>query len=226
MKTNKPTMNLLTVASSLALVALSAAIVGCKSSGYEKGNQVAASIQSAADKIAAAPGQIDMTLSNLNSLVSQPQSDLRPQFKQFSSDLAEIESSAKDVASKRKALASKGKEFMAKWDEQLAQIKSEDIKARSQARKEDVTKQLMAIKTSYAETEIAFRPFLTTLQDIQKYLSVDLTQSGVSAIKGDVEKANKTAEPLKASLTKLAGEFKALGLSMSSSVSTNAPAAK
>jgi vacuolar-type H+-ATPase subunit I/STV1 len=225
MKANKPTMNSLAIVSSLVLAAVSAALVGCQSSGYEKGNQAAASIQAAADKMAAAPEQIDKTLTNLNGLVNQPQTDLRPQFKQFSEDLGEIESSAKEVASKRKALASKGKAFLSQWDEQLAQIKSEDIKARSQARKEEVLKQLTAIKTSYAETEIAFKPFLSNLQDIQKYLSVDLTTSGLSAIKGDVAKANASAQPLKASLTKLSEEFRALGVSMTSS-SSNAPAAK
>jgi hypothetical protein len=120
------------------------------------------------------------------------------------------------VAAARQSMADKQKEFFAKWDEQLAQIKSEDIKARSESRKDEVNKNLLAIKTSYLEASTAFKPFMANLKDVQKYLSVDLTAGGVAAIKDTVAKVNESAVPLKASIAKVAEDFKALGVSMSS----------
>lgn len=216
MKTNKQIHRTAFLAVNLLLAALTAALVGCKSAGYESGNKTAASIQKAADQIGALPGQINTTLASLSDLVEKPQPDLRPQFKQFSSNLSRVESTARDIGNARKAMAERGDAFFAKWDEQLAQIKNEDIKARSQSRKEEVQQKLMAIKGSYAEAETAFKPFIEDLKDTQKYLSTDLTPAGVEAIKDTVAKAKKDAEPLNKSIAKLADDFKALGVSMSS----------
>jgi hypothetical protein len=203
---------------SLAASTLAAAILltGCASSGYDKGNKAAANIQAAADLIAALPGQVDTTLTSLNDMIEKPQADLRPQYKQFSANMSKVESTGKSIAGARKSMAEKQKEFFAKWDEQMAQIKNEDIKARSQSRKDEVNKNMLAIKTSYAEAEMAFKPFMNDLKDVEKFLSVDLTTAGVAAIKDTAAKATQHAVPLKASAAKLAEDFKALGVSMSS----------
>jgi hypothetical protein len=212
---------------SLAATTVAATILltGCASSGYDKGNKTAANIQAAADLIGTLPGQIDTTLVSLNDMVEKPQADLRTQYKQFSANMGKVESSGKDIAAARKSMAEKQKEFFAKWDEQMAQIKNEDIKARSQSRKDEVSQKMLAIKTSYAQAEMAFKPFMNDLRDVQKFLSVDLTTGGVAAIKDTAAKANTNAVPLKACAVKLAEDFKALGVSMSS-VTPQQPAAE
>lgn len=189
---------------------------GCASSGYEKGNRAAANIQTAANRIAAMPAAIEKTLASLDEIVSKPQSDLRPQYKAFVGNLSDMESAAKEIVDARMAVGERGKAYFADWDAQLAQIKNEDIKARSENRKNEVAEKLQSIKKSYAEAEVAYRPFMSELKDVQKYLSVDLTSGGVAAIKDTLAKAVADAEPLKASLTKLADDFKSLGLAMSS----------
>jgi hypothetical protein len=207
---------LLITLAALTVAATTALFTGCKSAGYDTGNQAAAGIQATADRIAASSGQIDAVLASLNDMVEKPQADLRPQYKQFTANLSALESSAKEVAAGRQSMADKQKELFAKWDEQLAQIKNEDIKARSQSRKDDVNKSLLAIKTSYLDAATAFKPFMANLKDVQKYLSVDLTTGGIAAIKDTVAKVNQSAVPLKTSIAKVAEDFKALGVSMSS----------
>jgi outer membrane murein-binding lipoprotein Lpp len=189
---------------------------GCASSGNEKGNKTAASIQAAANNIAALPGEIGKTLASLSYLVNQPAADLRPQYKAFVFNLAVVEDAGREVEDARMDLGQQGKAYFAEWDAQLAKIKNEDIKARSQSRKNEVAQQLQAIKKSYAEAEVVYRPFLSGLKDVQKYLSVDLTPDGVAAIKGTLNKALTDVGPLNASLAKLANDFKALGVAMSS----------
>jgi outer membrane murein-binding lipoprotein Lpp len=189
---------------------------GCASSGHDKGNQTAAHIQTAANHIAALPAAIDQTLASLSNLVNQAAADLRPQYKAFVFNLAVVEDAGKEIVDARIELGEKGKAYFAEWDSQLAQIKNENIKARSQSRKNEVAQQLQAIKKSYAEVELVYRPFMSSLKDVQKYLSVDLTPGGVAAIKDTVTKAVADADPLNASLAKLANDFKTLGLAMSS----------
>src|SRR5690349_5659403 len=120
-------------------------VAGCSSSsGYNKGEKTAQNIQTAANRIAALPALVDKTMASLDALVNKPQADLRPQFKQFNANLAEVESAAKEVGAARRSMGEKGKEFFAAWDAQLAQISNEDIKARSEARKKEVTDRMEA----------------------------------------------------------------------------------
>jgi len=199
----------------LPLVATVALLAGCATSGYESGNKTAKNIQKAADKIGALSAQVDATLSALNDLVTHPQPDLRPQFKTFTSKMKTLDNSAKEITKARMAMGDEGKQFLAKWDAEVAQINNEDIKARSESRKAEVTAKLQAIKRSYAETEVAFKPLAGDLRDVEKYLSVDLTTGGLAAMKDVATQASVHATPLKQSLDKLAADFKSLGVAMS-----------
>lgn len=213
----KPTIPSLPILAGLAPVALALFLsAGCAASRPDKVNPTAVSILAAATNIAALPAEIGKTLASLSYLVNQPAADLRPQYKSFVFNLAVVEDAGKEIVDARIKLGEQGKAYFADWDAQLAQIKNEDIKARSQSRKNEVMQQLQAIKKSYAEAEVVYRPFISGLKDVQKYLSVDLTTDGVAAIQGTVTKAVADAVPLNASLTKLANDFKALGVAMSS----------
>jgi phage-related minor tail protein len=212
------------ITSLLLVVPLAALLAGCASAGYQSGQKTSNNIQKAADKIAALSAQVDTTLTTLNDLVTKPAPDLRPQFKSFQSSLKSLENHAADITKARMAMADEGKQFLAKWDEQIAQINNEDIKSRSVARRAEVTEKLQAIKRSYAETEVAFTPFLSELRDVQKFLNVDLTTGGLAAISASVTKAKTNAGPLKQALGKLAADFKAVGVAMSSVTPAPAPA--
>jgi hypothetical protein len=209
-------MKSLTPLISLAAAALLAA--GCASSGYKKGNKAAESIQSASAGIAALPGHIDQSLSTLNALVANSQADLRPQFKALQSNISKLESAARQVADQRRRVGEETRAFLESWNAELGQIQNPDIKGRSQARKDEVAQQIEAVKRSYSEFDVAFKPFLTDLKDVEKYLSVDLTRAGVASVREPVAKAANDAGPLKASIEKLAADFKTLGTSMSSVV--------
>src|ERR1035438_3651576 len=147
-------MKIKSIILNLLTIAVVAAIAGCASAGYQQGSKAGANIQDASNRIAAMPGRIDQTLAALNDLVEKPQPDLRPQFKTFSSQLADMESDAQNIADARRSMAKSGKEFFAKWDEQLAQIQNEDIKARSQGGKDEVAQQVNAIKLDRKSTRL------------------------------------------------------------------------
>ena len=206
----------------LPLVAV-VVLTGCSSANYEKGSATGAGLQASADRITQGQGKIDTALKSLNDLVSNP-GNLPDQFKAYSSAVSDLDSSAKDVQSKVAAMRSKGNEYIKSWDAQTAQIKNEDIKNRSAERKAELQKKFTEIKMSYTQASEQFKPFLSDLKDIQTALATDLTTSGVNSVKGAADKANKDSVPLKASLDKLAGQFRDLGASMQSAAPTPAPA--
>jgi ABC-type transporter Mla subunit MlaD len=211
MKTSKLTL----LASNLALTVAVAILAGCASHNYDKGSATAAGLKESADRIQAADGQLDATLASLNNLVERPQADLRPQYKQFSDNVDNLASLAKHVDDSVTSMRANGKEFFAKWSEELAGIKNEDIRNRSAARQKEVSDALTDVKQSYARTETAFKPFMSDLRDIQKYLGTDLTPAGVASMKGVAAKANSTGAKLKKAVGKLTADFKSLGIAMS-----------
>ncbi len=219
MKTSKLTL----LASNLALTVAVAILAGCASHNYDKGSATAAGLKESADKIQSADGQLNATLASLNNLVERPQADLRPQYKQFSDNVDDLASLAKNVDASVTAMRENGKEFFAKWSEELAGIKNEDIRNLSAARQKEVSDELMNVKKSYAATEIAFKPFMSDLRDIQKYLGTDLTPAGVASMKDVAAKANTTGATLKKAVGKLSADFKSLGIAMSAATPQPAP---
>lgn len=112
-------------------------------------------------------------------------------------------------------MQAKGAAYFAKWDQEFANIQNEDIRKRSIAQKETVTKQVDKIRTAYAEVDITRRPLMADLTDIQTALKADLTRAGLDAVKPVAKKANKDAEPLTKAVDKLVEESKTLGFVMS-----------
>ncbi len=209
MNTKKQILNLLTVTITAAFIA------GCASTGNDKAASTASALTKSSDYIAKGNALIDQTLASLNDLVSNPQPDLRKQFKAFNSSVDKLNSTASDVAGKAAEMKSQGAAYFKKWDGEASKMQNEDIRNRSEARKNEVASKFGRISQSYDETKTAFAPFMADLRDVQKFLSTDLTAGGLAAIKDVAAKANKDAVPLKGALGKLSDEFKGLGLSMS-----------
>jgi chromosome segregation ATPase len=210
----------------LALAAALTAMVGCATGNYQKGAATGAGLVEAANKIQSGITNIDAVLTSMNNLASSSQGDLEPKYKQFTSDVSDLKASAQNVKDRVAEMRENGSAYFKAWDEQLAQIKNEDIKQQSAARRQAVQKEFTDIKKSYTEVQISFEPFVSNVADIQTALGNDLTTGGVASVKGAMASANKQGAEVKESLNKLAGDFRDLGVAMSSSApapATNAP---
>jgi DNA repair exonuclease SbcCD ATPase subunit len=216
MKTSKITL----ITSNLMFAAVLAILTGCASKGYEKANVTGTALQAAAEKINQGNAQLTRVMAALNNLVERPQPDLRPQFDKFSADLNDLQSLAQDVNDKATDMQAKGQGYFADWNQQLAAIQNEDIRAHSEERKKEVQAKFQTINGSYQDAKTLFTPFMSDLQDIKTYLSSDLTAGGIDSIKKTVAKANKEVPSLQKAIGKLGDDFKALGVSLSSTTST------
>jgi phage shock protein A len=190
-------------------------ITGCASDNYKKSANTAAELSQSSAMITKGTTLIDESLADLNDLVSNPYPDLRQQYKRFDNAVTELSESVKDLASKAEEMKSRGADYFAKWDKESAQIQNEDIRSRSEIRRNEVAARFNRMSEQYDEARTAFRPFMSDLRDVQKFLSTDLTAGGLAAIKDTAAKASQDAVPVKESLVRLSDDFKSLGLSMS-----------
>jgi hypothetical protein len=202
---------------SLTATVVALVLSGCVSANYEKGEAAASGLKDAAVKVETGEKKVDETLGAMNDLVQNPRADLRPQYKRFSSSVDELGALAKHVKQSFESMSAQGKSYFARWEKEAAEIRNEDLRAQSVARKAEVSAALENVKRIYAETEIAFQPFMADLRDIQKYLGTDLTTGGVVGLRNTAAKATANGAKVKDSLSHLAGEFRKMGVSMASS---------
>ena len=220
-ETNKKIMKTLPIIRNLlTLVAIAGLVSGCATDNYHKSANTAAALTQSSGMITKGNTLIDESLAGLNDLVSNPYPDLRKQFEKFNNAVNQLSLTSRDIASKAREMKSQGALYFAKWDKESAQIQNEDIRSRSETRRNEVASRFDRISRQYDETTTAFHPFMSDLRDVQKFLSTDLTAGGLAAIKDTAAKATTDAVPVKEALARLSDEFKGLGLSMSPTIAS------
>jgi hypothetical protein len=209
MKTNKLILNLFILATAIGLA------TGCASTGNDKSASTVKSLAKSSKLVDKSTVLIDQTQAKLNDLVSNPNPDLRKQFDAFNSSVNDLGSTALEVSSEAGEMKAQGAAYFTKWDEETAKIQNEDIRHRSQERKQEVAANFARISQQYDDTKTAFQPFMSDLRDVQNFLNTDLTAGGLAAIKDAKAKSASDAIPLKESIGNLSEAFKGLSLSMS-----------
>jgi len=199
----------------LTLVAISLVGVGC-SSGYNKGTKTSESIMSTADQLAAGREQIDKVNASLTNLSNaQPGQDLRPLYKDYSSNVDKLDSIAADVRKQADAMQSKGQAYFQEWEAEQAKINNEDIKTRSVQRRAEVEQAFSRINAKSQRLKDAYHPLMSDLKDIRTALNSDLTPGGIAAIKPIADRVAKETVVVKVAAGSVESEFQTLGLNMS-----------
>ena len=201
----------------LAILAAAGIFAGCASANYNKAAGTSAALTESANLVAKDSEQIDRSLAALSDLLTNAQPDLRVQFKTFDTSVNDLGDAAQDVSTKAENMQAQGNAYFDEWDKELAGIRNEDIRARSENRKDETAAKFARMSRQYDATKAAFKPFMSDLRDVQKFLATDLTVDGLAAIKVPANKAADDAVPLKQSLIDLSTQFAEMGVSLAPS---------
>jgi hypothetical protein len=205
----------------LILLLAFALAVGCRSTGYRKGDAAGKSLREAAAEVQTESQAIDVTLNALNDLVNKPAVDVKPQFHRFSAALNHLMESAKQTERTRERMELKSAEYFDAWDKQVAGINYGIIREHSENRKTDVTNRFHLVNSRYEEAQAVVRPLITYFNDIRKALSVDLTTAGLESVKSIVGNADQNSRKVQTALARLAEDLTTSGTDMSSVVLRN-----
>ncbi len=168
------------VTTALATMSL---FTGCATSGYQQADKTGAGIAQFRQEIAKAKLAVDDTVKSLGQVAVTADTNPRDAFKQFSKSLANLESTAAEAKKRAAEVKAQGQAYFANWEKQLAQLKNPEIKTLAVQQKAKLQASFDSIRTAAAPLKAQFDPWLSDLQDLQKYLSNDLTISGVDAAK-------------------------------------------
>jgi len=201
----------LVVAGSVLLV-----VAGCQGPVYQKSDSVALNSQTVANLVQGELRDLELATNALHELVNRPDADAKPQYVRFSQAVDRLSASSKSATERVKSLGRNRAAYFEVWDKEILAIKDEEIRRRSQARREEAGKQFTATVRQSLESQDSMQPVLNYLGDIRKALSTDLTRSGLASIQPLLPRANELANNARIELDKLAVELDALSARMAS----------
>jgi len=191
-------------------------LVGCQGPGYQKSDSVALNSQTAATLVQGELRDLELATNTLHELVNQPAADAKPQFVRFSQAVDRLSASSKSAAERVKSVARNRAGYFEVWDKEILTLKDEEVRRRSQARREEAGKQFTATVRQSLEAQDSVQPVIGYLSDIRKALSTDLTRNGLASMQPLLPRAGELAGKAQTELNKLAVELDALSARMAS----------
>jgi predicted nucleic acid-binding Zn-ribbon protein len=134
--------------------------------------------------------------------------DLNGSFKSFQKAVDGVQSSRKQLASSRASLKSAMDSYLAKWDKDIASYESEDLKQRSQERRDDGLTRFTRITEELGKGGQAVDAYLARLDELESALANDLNAAGVKALDSELKKASSDSEKLAETASDVADKLK------------------
>src|SRR5262245_3884753 len=120
------------------LVIVAWGLSGCRTTGYDRGDAAARSLQEAAAEVQAQQRALDTTMTALNDLINKPSADLKPQFHWYSVSLDRLIDTADRTEETAKVMKKRSARYFEEWDKQLAEMNYEYVRRNSEARRAEV----------------------------------------------------------------------------------------
>jgi len=192
----------------VTILALAACLTGCgNTSGYKQADKTGASIAQFREEIGKAKLAVDETVKALGQVAVTANTNPRDAFKQYTKSLQNLESTSAKAKKRATDMKAQGQAYFANWEKELEQLNNPDIKKLAAERREKLQTTFESIKTVAEPLKAQFDPWLSDLQDLQKYLSNDLSISGVDAAKPLFAKTQAEGMEVQKSMDDLVAEL-------------------
>jgi hypothetical protein len=173
-------------ACALAFAGALALSTGCSSSPDTKGT--VDSMSAFGVEFAKVKDSIDDAVKSLERVVNTQPSELKPNFEVYRKSVKELEDQSQVVKARADEMKAKGDQFFKDW---------ESSKTVSPERRSELAASYGKIKEDAVVARDAFTPFLNSLKDIDRYLSLDLSLKGVNSMSDLVKSAKDHATKVK-----------------------------
>jgi hypothetical protein len=198
----KPLMLIAVTAGAIVLVA------GCGSTkGYKGADKTGVSIAEYRDEVLKGKQAIDATMVALDEVAASATTDPRNAFEKYGKAVANLESTAAKIRKRGQDMRAQGDAYFAQWQKELAEVKNPDIQKLAAERQAKLKESFDSIRNVAEPLKTQFDPWMSDLKDLQKYLSNDLTISGVDAAKGLFKSTREKGADVQKSMDALVAEL-------------------
>lgn len=177
----------------LSLCALSLLLIGgCQSTGIDQAQATSKDMTKVRSDMVDLKALVNQSAANLDSLVNKPQPELKPQYQAFSGTVSQMDKLSEKVRNRAADMRTKRDEYLTQWRLQTATMQNKQLKEISQERIAELNKEFDEMTEQGTKARKVFDPYLAEMKDINQYLSSDLTQGGLKAIKDVADKTIKS----------------------------------
>ncbi len=177
-----------------------------KKTGIERAEKTTASMQTVETDIRQANLQIDLTKASLESLLKVGQmsnaqaADVKTAFDTFSENADKMKEVGKNLNSHIDEMNSQGNAYFTEWAKEGGTYTNPQIQKLSENRRAHLSNTFREMEMSAANVRPNLNSYMSDIEQVQKYLSNDLTPQGIAAIIPVARNVEKDGAKLKRSL--------------------------
>lgn len=187
----------------LLILATAFAITSCSTTGLQRSEEVQSTMRSVDNDIKAIVVQLDAIGASLDELTKPGQADLKRAFELFSDNASKIKDMQQDFAEHADKMEASGKTYFDEWDSDNQKYDNPEIQMRSNERREELGDTYDKIAQNNVGVKEAFRKYVSDINEIERFLSNDLTSDGLDSIAVVTNKALNNGTQLKNELQSL-----------------------
>lgn len=179
------------------------AVTACSTTGLQRSENVQSSMESVDNDIKSIVVQLDAINSSLDELTKPGQADLKKAFDLFSDNASKIKNMEEDFSKNATRMENSIKTYLEEWDKDSQQYDNPDIQRRSDERREALGETYDNIAENNVGVKDAFQEYVSDINEIERFLSNDLTSDGINSIESISEEVVENGSNLKNELQNL-----------------------
>ena len=197
--------NLITTGNTFLLLCLATvfAVSACSTTGMQRSEEVQSTMRTVDNDIKSIVVQLDAIGSSLDELTKPGQADLKRAFDLFSDNASKIKKMEQDFAKHANEMESSGKAYFNEWDNDSQKYDNPEIQKRSNERRAELGNTYDKIAQNNVGVKEAFRAYVSDINEIERFLSNDLTSDGLDSISVVTNKSLNNGTHLKNELQNL-----------------------
>jgi hypothetical protein len=194
----------------VVLAAVAAALTGCggsSSSGSQRAAGMGGSVLKDKADMLKLKEAVTATTTALNDLLTDPQRDLKPQYKAFTSALAKVNGLAKATRDRGTAIQAGLDKYLDTWRESVTAIQDETLRQQALDRVAQTKESFRRLYGELTAFKEALTPYVGSLKDVERYLTTDLTPTGLKTITASATKAIAAEKDIQARIDSVVAEL-------------------
>jgi hypothetical protein len=169
------------------LLLASALVMGGCASQAELPPQVTQDLVTLRDQLIQGKAQIQTTCNAARDVTQRPQAQIEPQVKRLIDSINSLDNLATQGRTQFNSADERAQAYFANWEKEL-QGMSESLAMKGEARRAESMASLKELKKRAETLREDFRPFMSTLLEVSRYLQTDTTASGVKTVTPEINK--------------------------------------
>lgn len=176
-------------------------LFGCATSGSERAEKTTTKMESVDGDLKQVVAQIDAVENSLQNLIRPGQSDTKEAFEEYSENVSEMKTLGEKLVKHTDEMSARGKDYFDEWKQQGNTYTNPQIRALSEQRMANLNTVFRRISDSSIGVKGAFSAYMNDIDEIQTFLSTDLTSKGIASITPVAEKAIRDGANLKSAIS-------------------------